>query len=265
MQATGLCMHVLADTWAHRYFCGTTSLVINNVDDSVRELMNADGTETRPITFVRNPGRADDVFAGAYSATMFVTSENSVMNLGHGRAGHVPDYSFLRYRYQPAWAEYEEVEKNNPEDYYHAFTQMIYALRFLRGDTETFEKEQYAFDAVAPHESEIRSILTTRQGENDACLAWKAFGEKLSGSSIPDFSLETHQQEYIDAQDGKKNDTFLGRYILAALAQKSMVTNRIHRSGNVLAGRSIDYNEKGLRGLRDYWALVFSLEEADDE
>ena len=42
------------------------------------------------------------------------------MCLGHGRAGHLPDYSFMRYRYLPAWGNYEEIIKNNPEDYMHA-------------------------------------------------------------------------------------------------------------------------------------------------
>ena len=28
------------------------------------------------------------------------------MNLGHGRAGHLPDYSFAHYRYQPAWGRF---------------------------------------------------------------------------------------------------------------------------------------------------------------
>ena len=31
-QAVGIAMHVLADTWAHRNFAGTPSLVINNTD-----------------------------------------------------------------------------------------------------------------------------------------------------------------------------------------------------------------------------------------
>jgi hypothetical protein len=48
----------------------------------------------------------------------------------------------------------------------------------------------------------------------------------------------------------------IGRFILAALAQKSMVTNRIFRSGNLLAGFSIDFGDKGFSGMRDYMSLV---------
>ena len=32
-EAAGIAMHVLADTWAHSWFAGTPSLVINNTDD----------------------------------------------------------------------------------------------------------------------------------------------------------------------------------------------------------------------------------------
>ena len=55
---------------------------------------------------------------------------------------------------------------------------------------------------------------------------------------------------HVDDED-KKDDTFLGRFILAALAQKSMVTNKIYKSGNKLAGYSVDYREKGFKGIRD--------------
>jgi len=35
-----------------------------------------------------------------------------------------------------------------------------------------------------------------------------------------------------------------------------MVTNRIHRSGNLLAGFSVDFERQGLKGMRDFFALV---------
>ena len=58
--------------------------------------------------------------------------------------------------------------------------------------------------------------------------------------------------------NGKDNpdDTFLGRFILAALSQKSMVTNKIYKSGNLLAGFSVDYARHGFGGIRDYFMLV---------
>ena len=60
--------------------------------------------------------------------------------------------------------------------------------------------------------------------------------------------------EYISAAD--KDDSFIGRYIKGSLAQKSMVTNRIYRSGNLLAGYSVEYKQMGLKGIKDYWSLI---------
>ena len=48
----------------------------------------------------------------------------------------------------------------------------------------------------------------------------------------------------------------MGRFTIAALAQKSMVTNRIYRSGNLLAGYSVEYKQMGLKGIKDYWSLI---------
>ena len=252
LQAAGIAMHVLADTWAHRYFAGTPSLVVNNTTYWFYELL-PDGSE-RPVAFHHSPGSPDDVDRGVYNGSIFQSSESSIMNLGHGRAGHLPDYSFICYRYLPAWGDYEEIVKNNPVDYSYAFCQMIYALRYLRGDIPVFETEQYDMETPAPWGAEIRRILEKRQP--DACADWKALGEAISGREIEDFDLGRYQAEYRRASKREKDDTFLGRFFLAAMAQKSMVTNKIFKSGNLLAGFSVDFDKKGFRGIRDFVKLV---------
>ena len=250
LQAAGIAMHVLADTWAHSYFAGTPSLVINNTNYHFFELLPEGGE--RPVTFRHNPSSEDDLDQGVYTNSVYQASEHAIMNLGHGRAGHLPDYSFIRYRYLPAWGEYEEIVKDNPSDYYRAFCQMIYALRYLRGEHDDFETETYDTEIAAPWEAELREIIGKRQ--LDACADWKDLGEKLSGCTVEDFDLEKYQEEYQNAAD--RDDTFLGRFFLAAMAQKSMVTNRIFKSGNLLAGFSVDFEQKGFRGIRDYRKLL---------
>ena len=246
LQAVGLAMHVLA---------GTPSLVINNTNYYFYELLpDGEGFRERPITFRHNPSAADDIENGLYTNSIYQGNESSIMNLGHGRAGHLPDYSFMRYKYLPAWGNYEEIVKDNPSDYYHAFCQMVYAMKYLRGGYERFEKATYDTESVAPWEAEIKAILEKRQ--LDACADWKAFGEKLSGCEIEDFDLEKYQGEYLSAGKDKKDDTFLGKFILAALGQKSMVTNKIFKSGSLLAGFSVDFEAKGFAGIRDYIKLV---------
>lgn len=258
LQAAGLAMHILADTWAHRYFAGTPSLGINNVNYYFYEYVpDGDGFTERKIDFNHNPAGKDDPEAGIYTNSLYQAEENSIMNLGHGRAGHFPDYSFARYKYLPAWGNYMEIFKDNPSDYYHAFCQMVYALRCLKTDSE-FLTDTYDFDKVKPWEDEIKSILEKRQ--INACADWKALAEKLSGFEVEDFDVEKYQREYIEAEKDRKEDSFLGRYIIAALAQKSMVTNRIFTSGNRLAGVSVDFSKKGFRGIRDFRALANEYE-----
>ena len=252
LQAVGIAMHVLADTWAHQNFAGTPSLVINNTNYHFYELLE-DG-QRRQMEFRHNPSAEDDPEKSIYTNSLFQSQENSIMNLGHGRAGHLPDYSFVRYAYLPAWADYEEIIKDNPSDYHHAFCQMVYAMKYLRGVYPGFETCRYDMEAVIHWDTEIRRILQKRQ--LDGCNDWKAFGEKLSGHQIPEFDLGQYQQEYLDSAREAKDETFLGRFILAALAQKSMVTNKIFRSGNMLAGFSVNYAEKGFRGIRDFRKLV---------
>lgn len=247
LQHTGIAMHILADTWAHAYFAGTPSLVINNTTaDFYEEVTDEDGNVSeRQVKFRHNPGTPDDLDNSIYTNTVFQSSEHSIMNLGHGRAGHLPDYSFARYRYLPAWNDYEEIIKDNPAEYMKAFTQMIYALKFLRGGIKEFRKDTYDTDAAAPYAERIEAILTKRQPL--ASDDWKALGEELSGETIEDFDIDKYQDEYLNAPKAAKDNTFLGTFINAAMKQKGMVTKEILDSGNHLAGFVIlkGLNKKG--------------------
>ncbi len=259
LQAVGVAMHVLADTWAHQNFAGTPSLVINNTDYYFYE-RTWDGQKyiDEEIKFKNDPTGVDDLENKVYINSLFQGNENSIMNLGHGRAGHLPDYSFMRYKYMPAWGDYEEVIKDNPTDYYRAFLQMIYAMKTLRSKGEQFQTRRYDIQNIATLENTIKRILLTRQ--LDSSSDWKALGERLSGRSIETFSEEKYQQEYIDASEEEKDNTFIGKFILAAMAQKSMVAGKIFESGNRLAGISVDYSKKGFKGNREYRKLVEATE-----
>ncbi len=251
LQAVGIAMHILADTWAHQHFAGTPSLVINNTNAYFFELFpEGNGFREKKITFRHSVSMPDDLDESIYTSSLYSKDENSIMNLGHGRAGHLPDYSFIRYKYLPAWGQYEELVKDNPSDYWHAFCQMVYALKCLRDNAEKFTCGQYDQESVKPHEDTIRQIIVKRQ--LDASADWKAFGEKLSGQEIAPFDVNRYREEYRCAAPETKSDTFIGRFIRAALAQKSMVTNRIFTSGSKLAGYSADLSKKGFRGIRNH-------------
>ena len=237
LQSVGIAMHVLADTWAHANFAGTPSLVINNTNHVFYELFpDGDGYTEKQIKFVHKTSVPDDLDNSIYTNSLYQRSENTIMNLGHGRAGHLPDYSFVRYRYLPAWGDYEEIIKDNPSDYMKAFTQMIYAMKFIRGEIDIFKKDTYDKDSVEKWKPRIKEIIEKRQiiASDD----WKAFGEELSGQTITDYSMDTYFEEYTNSPKEEKDNTFLGRFILGALAHKGMVIDEIFRSGNMLAGFS---------------------------
>ena len=235
LQHVGIAMHVLADTWAHMYFAGTPSLVINNTDSEFYEILEKDGEEiTRQVKFRHSTSAPDDLENGIFTNSLYQGSEYSIMNLGHGRAGHFPDYSFAKYKYLPAWAEYHAVTKDNPNDYVKAFKQMVYALRYLRGSIETFEKDTYDESIAEKYGERLRKIITKRQ--LIASEDWKNFGEGLSGEKIKKFDLDEFQDEYILCPEMLKGDTFLGKFIEGALAQKGMVTDEIFKSGNLATG-----------------------------
>lgn len=264
LPAVGVAMHVLADTWAHRYFAGTPSLVINNTNYHFYEIIKEENGEMRErkVKFGLKAG-GDDLENGVYISSISSNNENSIFNLGHGRAGHLPDYSFMRYRYMPAWGNYNEIYKENPSDYYHAFCQMVYAMKYLRGEYETFELERYDTETVAPYEARIKEILEVRR--LDSSVDWKALGEELSGCEIEDFDVDKYREEYMNAGEDEKNQTLLGEFILATMSQKSMVTNKIYSTGSRLAGYSVNYEESGFKGIKDFETLVKNVIKGEEK
>ncbi len=235
LQSVGIAMHVLADTWAHANFAGTPSLVINNTNYVFYELFpEGSGFREKQIKFVHKKSLPDDLDNSIYTNSLYQSNENSIMNLGHGRAGHLPDYSFVRFKYLPAWGEYEEIIKDNPADYMKAFTQMIYAMKFIKGENPSFEKEVYDFEAISPWADRIRGIIEKRQllASDD----WRAFGEELSGKDIERFFINKYFLEYLEAPKKEKKDSFIGKFIRGAIAHKGMVIDEICRSGSRLAG-----------------------------
>ena len=139
---------------------------------------------------------------------------------------------------------------------------MIYAMKYIRGLHKYFQLKRYDKEAIAPYEDEIKAIITKRQLDSSA--DWKAFGEKLSGKEIPDFDLEKYKDEYKNAADEAAKDmSFLGQFFIAAMAQKSMITTKIFRSGNLIAGYSIEYNGDASIGIKDYAALIRNRKSGD--
>lgn len=249
LQAVGIAMHVLADTWSHSYFAGIGSNVINDINSYFYEIIEKDGIETeRKVEFKHLPGK-DDFEHSRYNNSIAHDSEASIMCIGHGRLGHMPDYSFLKYKYMPAWGNYEVIVKDNPTDYFNAFCQMIYAMKYLRGEYDSFEKNTYETECVAPWKEEIIAMMKTRQYDHDA--EWKEMCTKISGHIVEPFDITRFQSEYVEASNDLRPETALGRFFVGAIRHKSMVTHRIFESGNMLAGYSVDLSDPRIKNIDD--------------
>lgn len=254
-EACGIAMHILADTWAHRYFAGTPSFVINDAREFFELRETENGIERIKVRFNHNPISPDSLEKNKFTNCLKQDGELSTMNLGHGRAGHLPDYSCMVYEFQPAWGDYMIIRKDNPSDYYRAFCQMVYAMGFLRGEFTEFETDRYDEEKVQPYRDEIMSILKKRQliANED----WKSFGEMLTGTALEDFDLQKYGGEYMASAREEKEHTFLGRFFTAAIAQKSMVTNKIYSSGNRIAGFSVEQDPGGLKGMAKFGMAAY--------
>lgn len=257
LESIGIAMHILADTWAHQNFAGTPSLVINNTNVHVYEIFEGKDYQ---INFSHNPAKSDDIENRRYTNSLYTSNENSIMNLGHGRMGHLPDLSFITYRYTPAWGQYDEIVKNNPSDYLHAFSQMVYALKFLKGKNKEFKLNEY--DPLEKYKEKVVSIINKRQLTSEK--EWKEFASELAGKPVNDFDIRKYPEEYLTSTNKEK--TPFSSFMLHTLKQKSMVTNRIYKSKNKLAGYSVEYSGDSLKGLKDYWKLIeHEIKEKQDE
>lgn len=166
LQIAGLRMHVLADTWAHMFYAGFPEWFINNVSGDVYQV---NGTGKTVVKWRRVWPWADstDIIAGE-SATPDMLSYNSVVYLGHGRMGHLPDYPWLTYQYRPQWSD-TDITKNNTSYFLSALKQMTYALTCIKNGTE-FSVDTYA-NLPATTEQVVNTVLSTKV--NDQCTTWK--------------------------------------------------------------------------------------------
>lgn len=120
--AVGISMHVLADTWSHQYFVGSANYYVNRIEES--------NVETEFEIDLLN------------AAARVSFSIHTIDCLGHGMAGYAPDYAYLKdYQTIPYWntkaREGEKIiQRNNLQGFTDAFSQMLCALRYIRGESK---------------------------------------------------------------------------------------------------------------------------------
>ncbi len=200
----GLIMHVIADTWAHQNFAGTPNAKINDVSE---------------FSNVKPPSSSITGYDGSH--TPGVGTTYSVSYLGHGRAGHNPDYGCLTYRYKAAWCK-EKIVRDGPKTFCEAFGQMVYVLKSI--------KEGTAIDLNAQPEAEgqpwfdiVKAIVSVPFADQSA--VWRT--ENLN---LVDFS---GLAQYTFAGAGR-NMRYFQKY---AREHQALVLGCLEAEGNIVNTR----------------------------
>lgn len=167
LQGIGIKMHVLADSWAHKYFAGIPAWFINQTYNY----------ENKTAKF-KNPISVPDLLA-----------YNSLMYLGHGSAGHWPDLPYMKYSYTPRWTKEKLID--NPADYLLAFRQMVKVLYSIKGDNNY---NAYDYEVLSPKtETILIQILNTQK--DDQSDTWKKYISDIEfegkGLDVP-FDYDSH-------------------------------------------------------------------------
>jgi len=169
----GLRMHVLADTWAHMHFAGMPAWYMNDVY-SVKDANYMDKSIIRsmpimseidivgratpyiwapdPVPFLKNWHNTGEFSPDA-------PSYNSYLYHGHGRSGHLPDYAYLKYSYEPRWSN-KPIIRDNRVGFLKAFKQLLMAMQCIRQKVP-FETDSYA-QLDLQTENTIKKVLYTR-------------------------------------------------------------------------------------------------------
>ncbi|MEI6758464.1 MAG: DUF6765 family protein [Chlorobium sp.] len=214
----GLRMHVLADTWAHTYHTGSPAWCINDAAEEVYSIDRIGDLENKTkVNWLRCNYRdwnqkASSIINGEV-ATPPSPSVNSICYAGHGRMGHLPDYPWIVYDYQPKWAGGRTIRKNNPDDYIKAFKQMVYAMSCIHNDKPFDIATPYGPDGVISKEDEktVRDIMLmtlNKDGREDItqrCAVWKKSLTTLKLVPVADYNDQNWFNEFKGSKSKESN------------------------------------------------------------
>lgn len=228
LELVGIRMHVLADTWAHRYFAGTPSWWVNEAPKDVYYVpggkkMKYSILKDFHITDIRKY-MADNYFL----TTPPMPSFRSFSYLGHGRMGAVPDVPFMHYRYKPKWSN-QYIEKDNPEEFLLAFRQLVYAMNCIRGQLY-FRRNVYAH-IDAGLEADLRAVWSNEAYKaSEAAGLWKPLIDKFcpeSSAYLSDFNKDEWKREAEGAAEKEKTHYYYFNY--SAVQHKRFVMSHLEK------------------------------------
>jgi hypothetical protein len=191
----GIRAHVIADTWAHQDFCG-----IGNVMNTYWDV-NYDPHSWDPSKwgYGRQTIDYDDGTTSGWKNKL-LSAANKVLNpnfeavptdtsyLGHGWMGHLPDFSFVKFRYKPCWSDPAQgpVVRDNPQQYKFAWAELLSLFSQSNGRGQLTLDGQF----IADMEKAIRAIQTpcrlegSGTGRKSSANAWQAVFADLPSTAI---------------------------------------------------------------------------------
>ncbi len=240
----GVRAHVIADTWAHQDFCGISN-VLNTYWDVNYDPASWDpskwgyGRQSIDYDDGTTSGWKNKVLSSSYHFTNpnFDAIPNGTSYLGHGWMGHLPDFSFVKFRYKPCWADPRNgaIERDNISQYQYAWIELISLFNQSKGNGQLILKFNqgsllHAQAAIARH-CHLDGDVT---GRKSSANAWQtAFSD--TPSSCINVDLEPDPIAVLDGMSKGSNnvriDSDLYLFQIAADYHFHFVKNYLERHG----------------------------------
>jgi hypothetical protein len=187
----GVRAHVIADTWAHQDFSG--------IDHEMNTYYDVKGTPIgrQSIDYQDIGSDWKNVVLSALSHDNLKAVPSATSYLGHGWMGHFPDYSFVKFRYRPAWrdANAEPIVRNNPEQYRHAFLELCSLFSRVKGSPFSPKAHGGALAAAAKAiDSPCEIANSDKCPRQESAVAWRQIMQKDASIGPPDDVIDAKQE-----------------------------------------------------------------------
>ena len=221
----GVRAHVIADTWAHQDFSGLVTVLNTywdvNYDPSSwdprkwgygRQSIDYDdgmsGWRNQVLSGVGASIDGVPSFLGGVSGNL-EAAPNGTSYLGHGWMGHLPDFSFIKFRYKPCWEDPNAAAlvRDNPREYRAAWTELVSMFTQAAGKGPL--KLDAQFDAgLKKAVSAIERPFDLQRHDPGRAFSARVWQEVFGDlpASLPDASVEPDPRTVLDGMVEKTTD-----------------------------------------------------------
>jgi len=252
----GIRAHVIADTWAHQDWSAANNAV-NTYWDIAGDSFKDDFYQRIEYQDVGSEWTREHLSGVSSWITSWVTKDenleaapNYTSYLGHGWMGHLPDYSFAKYRYKPCWLKKEAppLERDNPMEYKHAFLELCSLFSLTKGNE--FQLADARDELTAAEEAFSSPCQIANKKNNPRVHSAQQWITKMSSLNIEEpvdcinVAEEPDSKAVLDGKVGTKSGykTNLGTYYInyasdlylfeiAVDYQFHFVKNWLHKNG----------------------------------